>query len=937
MYYGVQKIVAVNSGNYIFAEVDVSRPIHLAADNNRGKSTLVNMLQFLYIDDFKKMQFGERSLDDTRRHYFGSDKSYLIFECCTPAGIQCMLVRGLGNLRGGKYERYVYDGPFQRNDYVDEERQVREFQKVRVLLADRHLVKVSTSELWRVLSASAASGDSSGIPRLNILPMRKREEYDAFRDVFARLLSLSAAKAKTLKQLIIDSYARDLAERKIDVAVDYREDFERVERSERELAFIQAVQAEIDEGRESRRTSMALRDKIAKVAPPALLEARCCYRYIEAEEQKRSKKVTELENERKELEKEKQAKTKAQAKAEVELEELDKKLADLNTAHDKWSQYTPQLITALQQQEQQKARECVELKHSLEQAAKFDLITMERRVREIERRIKSDKAAYKDWEKTAAAELLRSGISDAELESAFRVARPELLKLVVGETLTIKNRETLRNRIREIASRIKRDRYVDETMAADLKGIAGPDAAQWHDRTELQKQIAIDEEDLRQQQVRLRAAQDREQALKVLEILEQEWKDLRCELSDYEVYHKAWLRRAETKQQRRDAESELKAIGRELQALQVDLDTNLTGTNSTNKLLRQLATLRQELTANSQHCHERLRSLSVDDPIISPEDDEIGAAPKPLESHVKATIEVLRSLANDARTIDELERAALSLQEKIRERSLEYKAQACYFGDADAEWERLIDSRDSLSERESANQKNWGALFKTLGARINGILTAMRNVKLAVEGINRGLKSYQVSNLRAVEIVAEEVHETYSALETLSGSEGLFQDHDAVEDAKKRLHRMIETDQVIELQSLFELRIRTQLADGRWQEAKSLDEIGSTGTGMTTKAMIFIQLVRAIASNERYRLHFYIDGLGELDDRNLSATAEMAVSKGIIPITADPRLHFEPLAHPEVIVYSLGQDANQRFRIDNYRTYHARRTDVEVAQSDTAP
>ena len=99
---------------------------------------------------------------------------------------------------------------------------------------------------------------------------------------------------------------------------------------------------------------------------------------------------------------------------------------------------------------------------------------------------------------------------------------------------------------------------------------------------------------------------------------------------------------------------------------------------------------------------------------------------------------------------------------------------------------------------------------------------------------------------------------------------------------------------------------------------------------MTAKAMIFIQLVRTVAASEKYRLHFYIDGLGELDDSNLAATAAMAVSKGVIPITADPRLHLEPLAHPEVTVYSLGQDAHGFFHVDKYKTYHAHRT-VRVA------
>src|SRR5437867_1945972 len=99
-HYGVRRLVAINSGNYVWAEIDVSKPVHLAAPNNRGKSTLVNALQFLYIDDFNRMTFGRRSHDDTRKHYFGNDRCYIVFECLTPTGLQCLLVRSLSNLRG---------------------------------------------------------------------------------------------------------------------------------------------------------------------------------------------------------------------------------------------------------------------------------------------------------------------------------------------------------------------------------------------------------------------------------------------------------------------------------------------------------------------------------------------------------------------------------------------------------------------------------------------------------------------------------------------------------------------------------------------------------------------------------------------------------------------------------------------------------------------
>jgi hypothetical protein len=49
---GVQRLVLLNSGGFRCAEFDLTKAVHLAADNNGGKSTLVNALQFLFVDEF---------------------------------------------------------------------------------------------------------------------------------------------------------------------------------------------------------------------------------------------------------------------------------------------------------------------------------------------------------------------------------------------------------------------------------------------------------------------------------------------------------------------------------------------------------------------------------------------------------------------------------------------------------------------------------------------------------------------------------------------------------------------------------------------------------------------------------------------------------------------------------------------------------------------
>jgi hypothetical protein len=104
---------------------------------------------------------------------------------------------------------------------------------------------------------------------------------------------------------------------------------------------------------------------------------------------------------------------------------------------------------------------------------------------------------------------------------------------------------------------------------------------------------------------------------------------------------------------------------------------------------------------------------------------------------------------------------------------------------------------------------------------------------------------------------------------------------------------------------------------------------------MTAKAMVFIQLVRASVSQDKYVLHFYMDETGQLDEKNLYATTRMAVDCGVIPITADPDVRIEPLAHPTVTVYSLGQNQGGKFYINAHRTCHGHRNPVALEESAT--
>ena len=81
----LQRVLFVNSGGFRLCDIDLSKSIHLYGGNNAGKTTIVNALQFAFIDNFKQMVWDGHKDDETKKHYFDSF-SYIVFEVSTPTG-----------------------------------------------------------------------------------------------------------------------------------------------------------------------------------------------------------------------------------------------------------------------------------------------------------------------------------------------------------------------------------------------------------------------------------------------------------------------------------------------------------------------------------------------------------------------------------------------------------------------------------------------------------------------------------------------------------------------------------------------------------------------------------------------------------------------------------------------------------------------------------
>ena len=611
----------------------------------------------------------------------------------------------------------------------------------------------------------------------------------------------------------------------------------------------------------------------------------------------------------------------ARAKTEV---------SNLQAAHQEWSVYSPAMIKELRSNAESLADEISRLRGYLRQAETLDAKAMRKQVEDLKIRLASDQGLLEKNDKAGAAILLDKGLSRPDLDAAFRMLNPALAHQIVGDTIGIKDEVLLLDEIRTIAGQVHGDVFQNDCVRIHLRGLRGPDLDTILSRDQLRKRIAILEQDLTSACERLQTAEDAVQAKQRLEAKVQKHKKILESLARYDRYCVDWEQRPILEKKVADLETTLRTTRD-----QITERKRIVGTARENEeqvkderdriqqAVKDLASRRSELEAEIQ-------ALQIDF-----EPDDVGDIDDSLASKTTDDIpELLKRInqwLNRVRSLRNKQADLAQIQKEIEAASVKTRTHRVYFAEADVTWEELIQQQDALPDREKVLGKGWDDLFTHLRANLKHMLTGMHNVKLAVQKLNKELLSYQVSNLHGVELAVQ--HGTsYEDIVTLTQEGTLFEDQESIEISKTRLQTMIEAEQIIELLELFEIRIRVRENDGSVNEAKSLDAIGSTGTGMTAKAMIFVQLVRAILGKKDYGLHFYLDETGQLDDDNLRATTEMAVSKGMVPITAEPGIRMEPLAHPEVTVYTLGTHEG-RFCIDSYQTYQARRKDVPVLHS----
>ena len=240
---GPQRLVLINAGRYDYADVELRGSLQIVGPNNTGKTTLINTLQFLYLDDRRHMEFGSYTLEQTWDYYFPNQYSYVLFEVLGARGTCVIGWRGQTRVIGPEPERFIFDGPFDRSDFLDGDQQVRQPKDVSSRLSLKNYRVLKNSQEHRELLLLSTKGESRG---LGLVVLRDNDRYAHFRETLKSLLCLSTISQDQMRGQVLMLTGFSADRQALNIREMFGDDYDHILAQKQKLVRFKKQQKDIE-------------------------------------------------------------------------------------------------------------------------------------------------------------------------------------------------------------------------------------------------------------------------------------------------------------------------------------------------------------------------------------------------------------------------------------------------------------------------------------------------------------------------------------------------------------------------------------------------------------------------------------------------------------------------------------------------------------------
>jgi len=869
MPHGPQKLILIRAGRYDYAEVELSGSLQIVGPNNTGKTTLINTLQFLYLDDRRHMDFGSYTPEQTRDYYFPNQYSYVLFECLGARG-QCILGwRGQSKASGGEPERFTYEGPFDAADFIDDQNQVREPKTVSARLTRKQYTVLKTAQDHRELLLLATKGEGRG---LGLVALRDNDKYPQFRETLKNLLYLSTISQDQMRDRLL--MLADLSTEKfaLDVRELFGEDYDKIVERKRKLIRFKNHQSEV----ELLVDTYARRDALRGILIYCWSDLRAKRREFE---RRHTAEVDKL---------------RAEGQAATEkIQTLQAEVADRRKDHERYTADKGRLEFQIAEV----AKQANEFNDFVEELERVSLKNVEMEVRRLERQLgdaeKETRAkaeqkiqVYGDWVKQkrqtiahfdrALVTVLRRDLTDDELAPLARLFNFDLLHQPVGDDgIRLHKRDDFVRLLRALSQRVQHSVYRDANVELPLPAsqhsladVANLDA--------VRERLAEEEATLKRSEDILKAIAEKETLTTQLQQQRANETKMRNSLFRWEQFQRAKAEDPRLKADFQRTKNALTAAAERIAKLEEKINTTRNDETKARNGIRNEEDAFNAVMSRFNQC-------------VFPEFP--GKPESPDETIPNDFDDAVDLFLRQQKTLTDLD-------QQVRQRfyTIESTFGSDFVGANEAETIRLLrEELEALPDREDALRRDWDHQLHQLRATFHQVLTDVDRLHAAATDLNKAFARVRVSNLKAVAMKVEEQADIVGSLRRLANVEqpGLFDDSTSLEAALGGFRQKFETNPLLRYADLFTLRFTVTGDDGKPHHYHDFKQVESHGTTITIKVLFNLLVLRSVLREDASKtllceVPFFLDEIHSLDATNRHAILVTARKLGFIAITAAP-------------------------------------------------
>ncbi len=872
--YGIRRLILINSGMYKFGFFPIDCPLSISGQNNSGKSTAINAMQFIFLADMRDMHFGKHDPLETRKFYFSKPGSYVLAEVHLPQGDFVIGATGSGAAAQYKIQHFAYTGRFSPDQYHDGgitlelNQLLRELQKSGIECA-----KLQPQELRNMLL---------GVPGqhtfdITLFPLRGHlgRHIDAWTSVFKNLLHMRNVNSQDLKRLFLEIFDIHLVAADVDFAEVYQRATAEVQHIEQELNILRKMQKHILRIIDKQEYRQELRGKLHGGYPQIQQRLEKWYEDYNTQQRTAREQLDTIEPKRREL-------NEAGQQAQTELEKLSGERGKLQDWLDNFEKQREEFQLIEDPQSLDREIEALERRNedTIKRIGDGERAAPDR----IESQIAEKKAQVSRIEQTLADwnqnlwNFLADRFAPEELAQVFALFNADLLELPVNVSggVTMHSPERLEEVIRKCLARIEDGVFRNDAVTVPLARLIKVDPSDYQNPAALEKRKVELLEDIQQLEKTLKAARE-------IEALTKERERLRKTIEEKRTYRNAYLdfqkRRSshdEKTQQLSDIEEKLKACRETLDEIRGEerqLDQKA-------QTLRGSIEAREMQRAKLTELQTKIQKLPAEEPA-----GDIAAQHEEWPESLQEALENYIIEWQEKEDVDAKIQQQIDIIEEIGGGSfLEDDEEKCI--------EKLIESNDSIPQREELLAKAKKSSKAELGSALKGLQQNYHRLKMEITRFNRAINSRTISNLTRLEIRLQPNTRVVQAIEELvkMGVTRLLADERKAESAAEFLYRWVSGQgRKLNLTHLFELCFVVFSQDDTEIVYQNLDQIESHGTTITIKALVSMHMMGHLLDDSRrgeIRFPYYLDEAAAIDPANQETLIEQGLKMGFVPILA---------------------------------------------------